>query len=47
MWDMQQGTRNSEGAQLMKLVVANLTKEDLIAVAAYVSSRPPVKSTQN
>ena len=25
MWDMQQGTRNGDAAQLMKLVVANLT----------------------
>ena len=43
MWDMQQGTRNSEAAQLMKIVMTNLTKEDLIAIAAYVTSRPPVK----
>ncbi|MBI4473611.1 MAG: c-type cytochrome, partial [Acidobacteria bacterium] len=39
MWDMQKGTRNSEAAQLMKLVMENLTKEDLVAIAAYVSSR--------
>ena len=39
MWDMQQGTRNSEAAQLMKLVVANLTQEDLVAIAAYVASQ--------
>jgi cytochrome c553 len=42
MWDMQQGTRNSEAAQLMKLVMANLTREDMVAIAAYVASRPPV-----
>jgi cytochrome c553 len=41
MWDMQQGTRNGASAQLMKLVVANLTEEDLVAIAAYVSSRLP------
>jgi cytochrome c553 len=41
MWDIQQGTRNSEGAQLMKLAIANLTPEDLVAVAAYISSRVP------
>jgi cytochrome c553 len=41
MWDMQQGTRNSEAAQLMKLVVANLTKEDFVAIAAYVASQKP------
>ena len=39
MWDMQQGTRSSEAAQLMKLVVANLTKEDFVAIAAYVASQ--------
>jgi cytochrome c553 len=41
MWDMQQGTRNSEASKLMKLVLDNLTKEDLIAIAAYVSSQVP------
>ena len=45
IWDIQQGTRNSEPAQLMKLAVANLTSEDLIAVAAYVSSRVPQRTT--
>ena len=44
MWDMQQGTRNSEAAQLMRLVLANLTREDMLAIAAYVSSRPPVST---
>ena len=41
LWDMQQGTRNGGSAQLMKLVVANLTTEDLVSIAAYVSSRVP------
>jgi cytochrome c553 len=41
MWDMQQGMRNSEASKLMKLVLDNLTKEDLIHIAAYVSSRVP------
>ena len=44
MWDIQQGTRNSEAAQLMKLVMANLTPEDMVEIAAYVASRPPVKT---
>ena len=44
MWDMQQGTRNSEPAKL-KLVVDNLTQADLIAIAAYVSSRVPPEAT--
>ena len=41
MWDIQQGTRNSEPPNLMKLIVANLTQEDMVAIAAYVSSRRP------
>jgi cytochrome c553 len=40
LWDIQQGTRRGEVAQVMKPVVANLTGEDLVAIAAYVSSRP-------
>jgi cytochrome c553 len=43
MWDMQQGARSSEAAQLMKIVMANLTPEDMVAIAAYVASRPPVQ----
>lgn len=39
MWNMQQGTRNGAEAQLMKLVVANLTQYDLVDIA-YVASRP-------
>ena len=46
MWDMQQGTRNGASAQLMKLVVANLTEEDMMAIAAYVSSRLPPGSAK-
>ena len=40
LWDIQQGTRNGAQAQLMKLVVANLTQDDLVNIAAYVASRP-------
>ena len=41
VWDIQQGTRNGAAVQLMKMAVAKLTKEDLVAIAAYVSSRVP------
>src|SRR5204863_756914 len=41
IWDMQQGTRNGASAQLMKIAIAKLTPEDLVAVASYVSSRLP------
>ena len=40
MWDIQQGTRNGEAVQLMKIAIARLTADDLAAIAAYVSSRP-------
>jgi cytochrome c553 len=45
MWDIQQGSRNSEPAQLMKLAIANLNAEDMIAIAAYVSSHRPAGVT--
>jgi len=45
IWDIQQGTRNSEEAQLMKLAIANLTPDDMIGIAAYVASRKPVYSS--
>lgn len=41
IFDIQQGTRNGPSAQLMKLVVANLTKEDILAITAYVATRVP------
>jgi cytochrome c553 len=41
MWDIQQGARNGADAQLMKQAIAQLTAEDLVTIAAYVSSRVP------
>jgi cytochrome c553 len=41
MWDIQQGTRKAEAAQLMKLAIAKLTPEDMIGIAAYVASLTP------
>ena len=41
LFDMQRGSRNGASAQLMKLVVANLTADDMLAIVAYVSSRVP------
>ena len=41
LYDMQQGTRKSPLSQLMQPVVANLTGDDLVAIAAYVSSLAP------
>ncbi len=41
LYDIQQGTRKSALAQLMKPVVANLDGDDLVAIAAYVASLAP------
>jgi cytochrome c553 len=38
-YDFQQGTRNGAWSPLMKPVVANLTPDDMLAIAAYVASR--------
>jgi cytochrome c553 len=38
LWDIQQGTRNGASAQLMKMVVGQLTGDDMRAIAAYVAS---------
>ncbi len=45
LYDMQQGTRKSALSELMRPVVANLTNDDFVAIAAYVSSLvpPPAK----
>ena len=41
LWDIQQGTRNGPGVQLMKSVIGSLTPDDIVSLAAYVASRPP------
>jgi cytochrome c553 len=41
MYDMQQGARNGTWTQLMKPVVANLSDEDLLDIAAYTASLKP------
>ena len=46
MWDMQQGTRNGDVAQLMKPVLANLSSSDMVAIAAYLASRPVDEGTR-
>jgi cytochrome c553 len=44
VWDIQQGARNGAAVQLMKQAIANLNGEDLVSIAAYVSSRVPPRS---
>ncbi len=41
LYDMQHGVRNGEWAALMKSVVAGLSREDMLAIAAYTASLAP------
>jgi cytochrome c553 len=47
MYDMQSGARHGEWADLMKPVVARLGDEDLVNIAAYVSSLMPLPATSS
>ena len=40
LFDTQRGTRTGVWADLMKPVVANLTNDDMLAIAAYTAARP-------
>ena len=40
LYDFQSGSRGGESAAVMKPVVAQLSVDDMIAIAAYLSSRP-------
>jgi len=41
IYDMQQGTRKGTWTELMKPVVSKLSEEDMLNMAAYISSRTP------
>jgi cytochrome c553 len=41
LFDMKHGARNGLWADLMKPVVARLTEQDMLAIAAYTASRTP------
>jgi len=41
LYDMQAGTRTGLWSDLMKAVVAKLTPDDMLAIAAYTASRAP------
>ena len=47
MYDMQAGARRGEWTELMKPVVAKLTNEDFVNIAAYVSSLMPPATTSS
>jgi cytochrome c553 len=44
IWDIQQGTRSGAAVQLMRQAITNLDGNDLVAIAAYVSSRVPPRA---
>lgn len=46
LWDMKQGTRNGQQAQLMQPVIANLSVDDMTDIVAYLASidMPPIPS---
>ena len=41
LFDMQHGSSAGKAAELMKPVVANLSEDDIIAIASYLGSLPP------
>ena len=41
LYDMRHGVRNGAWTELMKPVVAHLSDEDMVAIAAYTASRAP------
>jgi cytochrome c553 len=41
LYDMQLGFRNGPSVALMTPVVAKLTVDDIVAIAAYAASLPP------
>jgi len=41
LWDMQHGARNGPWTQLMKPVIAKMSEEDLVNIAAYLASLKP------
>src|SRR5207248_11363194 len=47
IYDMQVGARHGEWADLMKPVVARLGDDDLVNIAAYVSSLMPLPMTSS
>ncbi len=41
LFDIQHGVRNGSWTELMKAVVAQLSEEDMVSIAAYTASREP------
>jgi cytochrome c553 len=43
---MQHGARNGSWSALMQKAIANLSAEDIVAITAYIASRPVPASTK-
>ena len=41
LWDIQNGERGGPSVALMQPVVAKLTNDDMLAIAAYIGSLAP------
>ena len=41
LYDMQQGARRGVWSELMKRVVANVSEDEMLAIAAYTASLAP------
>jgi cytochrome c553 len=41
LYDIKHGVRNGQWSELMKAVVAQLSDEDMVALAAYTASLAP------
>ena len=46
IYDMQHGARNGSWSALMQKAIANLSAEDIVAISAYIASRPVPASTK-
>jgi len=44
LYDFQRATRNGRSAALMRIVAANLSEEDMVAITAYLASKQPVRT---
>ena len=46
LYDFQREARIGRSAAFMRVVVANLTDQDMVAITAYLASLPPVKTSR-
>ena len=46
LYDFQREARIGRSSALMRVVVANLTEQDMVGITAYLASLPPVKTSR-